>query len=134
MIPRASTDFIVVHATMTAERPTLQEITYRARTYGYLDVGMHYVIDERGLVTACRPDRLIGTGCRPHNGTALSILLTGSPPFEEDQLVALRATLKVVLFDYPSAVITGYRDLPGVRNNDSPGFDVKAWWSKEQPT
>jgi len=116
---------------MTADRPTLQQVTWRARTYGYLDAGFHYVIDETGHVNACRPDRLIGTGCRPHNGTALSILLTGSPPFTDEQLSALRLTLTVMHRTYPAAVITGYRDLPGVRNNDSPGFDVKSWWENQ---
>lgn len=128
MIPRSETKWIVVHATLTADHPTVREIEWRARSYGYLDVGMHYVVSADGNVTTCRPVALIGTGCRPHNGTAVSVLMTGSPPFTEAQLDALATLLKGLQLLYPEAAIAGYRDLPGVRNTESPGFNATEWW------
>lgn len=129
MIPRLTTEWIVVHATMTLPPPTVQQITWRARSYGYLDAGVHYVISPDGEQTACRPHRLVGTGCRPHNATSVIILLPGEPPFPFVQTNALYPLIKGLQALYPDAAVVGYRDLPGVRRSDSPGFDIIPWWA-----
>lgn len=126
MLPRKTTKYIVVTSTMTEERIPVREIEYRARKYGYLDTGCHYVIED-GEVTACRPDHLIGVGVRPHNDSSIIITLSGSPEFTADQLSELGRLVEVLLYRYPEAQVRAHSDLPGAHTN-APGFDVASWW------
>lgn len=131
MLPRSETKFIVVTATMTDERIPVREVEYRARKYGYLDAGCHYVI-EPGLITVCRPHDLIGVGARPHNTTSVIIMLSGKAPFTDGQMRDLGDTVDAVLCRYPHATVVGHSDLPGVLRQAAPGFDVQAWWTGDK--
>lgn len=128
MLSRKETKYIVVTATMTDERITVAEVTWRARSYGYLDAGCHYVIED-GCVTACRHHHQIGVGARPHNLSSVIIKLSGKPPFTDAQMSALGDTVDAVLCRYPDALVVGHSDLPGVGRQVAPGFDVAAWWA-----
>lgn len=128
MLPRKETKYIVVTATMTDERIDVHEVTWRARRYGFLDAGCHYVIED-GRITACRQHQQIGVGARPHNLTSVIINLSGKPPFTDSQMSALGETVDAVLCRYPEATVVGHSDLPGVGRQVAPGFDVTAWWA-----
>lgn len=133
MLPRKETKYIVVTATLTDERITRHEIEWRARKYGYLDAGSHFVI-EPGSVTACRQLRLMGVGARPHNQTSIIIQLSGKPSFPIEMMGDLDHTIEACLTHYPDAAVVGHDDLPGAKHMGSPGFDVKAWWTGWQAT
>lgn len=126
MIPRKETKWIIVSSTMTADRMTEQEVVWRARRYGYLDAGSHYIIDDNGTTCAHRPINLIGAGARPYNGTSIVIVLSGSFPYTERQMESLAALVLRLETEYPGAVVRGLNGLPST-GSDAPGFDVAAW-------
>lgn len=127
MIPRSDTKYIIVHATMDDTDPTLHEVAWRDRRYGYLDVRHHWLIRRNGEAHRARDERLIGMGSRPHNNVSVSILLAGKPDFPVEQMSTLEDVVGKLACLYPSALVVGYRDLPGTRAEGSPGFDVPAW-------
>jgi hypothetical protein len=128
MLPRKDTKYIVVTATMTDERLPVREVEWRARKYGYLDAGCHFVIEPK-LVTVCRPKEVIGVGARPHNAVSVIIVLSGKPPFTPSQLVSLGETVDAMVQAYPGAIPVAHSDLPGVTRQIAPGFDVQSWWA-----
>jgi hypothetical protein len=127
MLPRRETRWIVVTATMTPERIPVREIEYRARKYGYLDSGCHFVIEDTSH-TLCRPDHLIGVGAKPHNDSSVIVMLSGEPPFTQAQLDDLASIVEAMAVKYPQADVVAHSDLPGSRTK-APGFDVRAWWT-----
>lgn len=135
MLPRKETKFIVVTATMTDDRIPVREIEWRARKYGYLDIGCHYVIEgsDHTITTTCRPDNLIGVGVKPHNDSSIIITLSGSAPFTDGQLIHLGMLCDGLIEKYPNAQVVAHSDLKGARSQ-APGFDVQAWWAGWQAT
>lgn len=129
MIPRKETRWIVVTATMSPEPMTVHQVIYRARSYGYLDAGSHHIITDDGVRHDGRPANLIAAGVRPHNDQSIVINLVGDGEFTERQLDRLSHLVRNLSETYPDATVIGYRDLPGVRNSQAPGFDVAAWWA-----
>lgn len=127
MINRDRTNYIVVNATMDETDPTLGELAWRDRRYGYLDVRHHYLIRRNGEVVKARDERTVGMACRPHNATSVSVLLAGSPAFTEEQMTSLEGVVGKLACFYPSASVVAHSDLPGVHSEGAPGFDVKAW-------
>lgn len=64
---------------------------------GLLEIGYHFVIQEGGQITECRPHDTVGSHLRPSNSTTIGIalaggLLNGEPAdtFDADQKDALR--------------------------------------------
>lgn len=129
VIARKETKYIVIHALMDpADDPTLHELQWRDRRFGYLDARFHYLIRRDGQVLKARDERTIGMGSRPHNSTSVSVLLGTAPPFSDVQLESLAGVVGRLSCLYPGAAVVGYRDLPGAdARKGSPGFDVSAW-------
>lgn len=128
MLARKETKYVVVTATMTDDRIDARSVEWRARKYGYLDAGCHYIIED-GRITACRPHHQIGVGARPHNMSSVIIMLSGKPPFTDSQMSALGDTVDAMLCRYTEAAVVGHSNLPGVTRQVAPGFDVAAWWT-----
>lgn len=127
MINRERTDYIVINATMDSTDPTLGELSWCDRRYGYLDVRHHYLIRRSGEVVKARDERTVGMACRPHNHSSVSVLLAGSPEFTPEQMASLEGVVGKLACFYPSAAVVAHSELPGVHSEGAPGFDVGAW-------
>lgn len=126
MLPRKQTTYIVVTATMDDPPPTYREIEWRARKYGYLDAGCHFVITNDGTFE-CRQVGSVGVGVKPHNDKSVIITLAGQHPYSERQMSALIVVIDMLSNRYPDAQLVAHSELPGARSQ-APGFDVQAWW------
>ena len=156
MTRRSETQHIVVHCSAT--RPQLdigrREIREWHIAKGWADIGYAAVVRRSGLIEFGRHFDDIGAHVLGHNSTSVGICLVGGLYADGSEAVddfdglftleqghALRDLLMVLLAAYPSATITGHRDLSPDKNHDGkidrgewlkscPGYDVKAWCAR----
>lgn len=99
---------------------------------GWDGIGYHYVIDEDGTVEAGRPHFWRGSHVRGHNAKSLGICLIGrgKDDFTMAQMGALRELVKDLRRQHQCETVCGHRDLD--ENKTCPGFDVAAWWDRNE--
>ncbi|GAB6040145.1 N-acetylmuramoyl-L-alanine amidase [Endothiovibrio diazotrophicus] len=95
-------------------------------------IGYHRVILLSGQVQHGRSDAERGAHARGYNRTSIGICLIGTDAFTTAQWDALLWLVRSLKERYPDAQVVGHRDLPGVTKR-CPGFDVRAWWTAQQP-
>lgn len=108
---------------------------------GWSDIGYHFLIDRSGRVMQGRPEEEIGAHVKGHNRNSLGVCLIGGKGSRPDDLflsnytLAQQDALKALIADlkgrYPKAKVRGHNE---VANKACPGFNVKAWYAKEQPS
>ncbi len=125
--------FIVVHCTAT--RPTTdytpQRLLSDHRARGFRTVGYHFYVRRDGMVTQHRRLLEVGAHARGYNRCSVAVCYEGGldafglpsdtrTPAQRRVLSELIASLRRV---FPSAIVVGHRDLPGV-SKACPCFDA----------
>ncbi len=138
MTRRKQTDFIVVHCSATKVSADIgaKEIKQWHIDKGWSDIGYHFVIRRNGTLETGRPIENVGAHVAGYNHNSIGICLVGGidskghaqANFTNAQYSRLRELLKTLLSKYPTAIINGHRDFPGV-SKDCPCFDVADWWA-----
>lgn len=134
--------FLVVHcsATPASRDLTAADIDRMHRLErGFLRIGYHFVIRRDGTVEPGRPLNMRGAHVENHNHESIGICLVGGVDdklkpqanFTPAQLDSLDRLLAWMEAEFPTAVIQGHRDFPGVAKA-CPSFDVKHWLSTGQ--
>jgi len=138
MTPLKRVNFIAIHCAATP--PTMNigvdEIRGWHKAKGWSDVGYHYVIKRDGTIQFGRPQDLMGAHVQGYNVDSLGICLIGGVDaqnraennFTPQQFDALEVLVRVLLFQFPHAIVQGHRDFPNV-NKACPSFDARAWWA-----
>ncbi len=128
-------DLIVIHCSATRcdrRYPVEDLIADHDDRFGF--TGYHYYITRDGQLYQTRHENLVGAHAKGYNRHSIGICYEGGldehgnaadtrTPAQKHALVALLRSLKA---DYPDAVITGHRDLPGV-HKDCPCFDAREY-------
>lgn len=139
---RKTTNYIVVHCSATTENQNIgaTEIDKWHRNRGFLCIGYHYVIRRDGTIERGRDENAVGAHVEGHNWESIGICLVGGVDaddltkaeanYTEDQWVELEKLLRALRREYPSTIIQGHRDFPGVKKA-CPSFDVKEWVAKK---
>lgn len=138
--PRPVTDRIVVHcaATPPSFEGGAREIHSWHRQRGWQGIGYHFVIDREGAIEIGRQLMQAGAHAEGYNARSVGICLVGGVDhkqqpednFTVEQKQTLRDLLLWLRAKFPSAVVLGHRDLPGVKKA-CPSFDVRGWMRKE---
>lgn len=133
--PLKSVDYLVVHCSDTQQEDIgVGTIRRDHRRRGWLDVGYHKIIRRDGTIDDGRPMNAPGAHARGFNHISLGICLVGGmtdgePNYTEAQYATLHQLVADLKTMYPSAIVTGYCDMPKV-NKRTPYFDVQAWWTE----
>ncbi|MXR36727.1 N-acetylmuramoyl-L-alanine amidase [Craterilacuibacter sinensis] len=101
-------------------------------------IGYHFVLDTDGRKSLGRALDEVGAHAQGHNANSIGICLVGTDRYTRAQWDALHSLVKALQAQYPTARITGHRDLSPDLNGDGqitpnewtktcPGFDVAAW-------
>jgi len=126
--------FLIIHHTGTSrDRTTFLAVkNYHTKTLGWKDIGYHYFIDGRGVLTKGRPDNMVGahakTSAPSMNFRSLGIALTGNFEREEPtrkQVAKLENLLNGLRkqFNIPKSRIKGHRE---VKSTICPGKNLMA--------
>jgi N-acetylmuramoyl-L-alanine amidase len=134
--------FIAVHCSATgpAQDVGAADIDRWHRLRGFVKVGYHFVIRRDGAVETGRPLNERGAHVVDFNHNSVGVCLVGGTDgtkaqkpqanFTPAQLQALKALLSTLSARFPSAVVQGHRDFPGVAKA-CPSFDVRHWLKTE---
>lgn len=137
-LQRSRVGFIAVHcsATRPSQDLDVNDIRRMHLQRGFLDVGYHFVIKRDGTVQEGRPLNRQGAHVSRYNHLSVGVCLIGGVSekdvnvpednFTKEQYRALHELLTKLHKQFPSAVIQGHRDFPGVRKA-CPSFDVPTW-------
>lgn len=101
---------------------------------GWADIGYHYVIRRNGQLEKGRPVEIAGAHVEGHNANSIGICLvggldeSGKPEmnYTADQMNRLFQLVAELKRAYPSALVLGHRDFPGVRKA-CPCFSAIDW-------
>lgn len=124
---------LVVHCSGTQPDATVSAIIkYWREVLGWKNSGYHHIIDFNGNIIQLLPEHRIANGVKGHNANSVHICYIGG--VDEDgkpkdtrsrsQKSALLSKLSQLRRAYPSAVIQGHRDFPGVVKA-CPSFDAR---------
>ncbi|NCT81934.1 MAG: lysozyme [Comamonadaceae bacterium] len=132
-----SVKFLVVHCTATPASRDLSasDIDRMHRLErGWLAIGYHFVVRRDGTVERGRPETARGAHVENWNHCSIGVCLVGGVDaklkpeanFTPAQFESLSKLLHELEQRYPTAVIQGHRDFPGVAKA-CPSFNVKHW-------
>jgi N-acetylmuramoyl-L-alanine amidase len=139
MAKRKQTDYIVIHCSAT--KPSMDIGTAEIRKWhkdkGWSDIGYHAVIRRNGIREQGRNLDEIGAHVSGFNSLSVGICLVGGISEkglpENNFTKAQFSTLKKIVSEYkklwPTAIVQGHRDFPGVYK-ECPCFDAIDWWRK----
>lgn len=132
---------IVLHCSATVEGRDhdIVEIGQWHRKRGMKKVGYHYVVKLDGTVQVGRAESEVGAHVQGHNADSIGICYVGGLGRDTKakdtrtpkQKAALLRLLRELKQRYPSAVITGHRDLSKDLNKD--GKITPNEWMKQCP-
>lgn len=137
MIPRKSTDTIVIHCSQTTAAQNIDATEIRSwhvEENGWSDIGYHVVIRRDGTIDRGRPIHLVGAHTEGHNATSIGVCLVGGCDargreennFTPEQWATLLRVVRTLMIVYPITVVKGHREFKGVKKY-CPSFDVAAW-------
>lgn len=132
--------FLAVHCSATSAKQDigLKEIDRWHRDRGFIKIGYHFVIRRDGTLETGRPLTERGAHVEDHNHESVGICMVGGVNekgkpennFTQAQFNTLLTLLFSLKKTYPTAVVQGHRDFPGVAKA-CPSFDVKSWWASK---
>jgi N-acetylmuramoyl-L-alanine amidase len=143
MTERPRTDYIVIHcsATRPSQQIDVDDLRKWHKAKGWSDVGYHYIITRAGEMQIGRAENAVGAHVEGYNHQSIGICLVGGVSeddftkpennFTHNQFEALEILLRKLRRRYPSAVIQGHRDFPGV-HKACPSFEVKEWLRRKE--
>lgn len=121
--------FIVVHCSATPQTTTVESILRYWRSprpeapNGWKFPGYHYIVKADGEIVSLLPETLTSNGVQGYNSQCVHICYIGGidqkgKPLDtrtDQQKKALADSLVQLMRKYPSAIIQGHRDFPGVK-------------------
>lgn len=128
-------NYIVLHCTATQPNAKIENIeAYWRHTLGWKNPGYHYIIKADGTRVPLQPESKPSNGVANHNSNSIHISYIGGidkSGIPKDtrtpaQLIALKEIVQEMQQKYPTAIVQGHRDFPGV-HKACPSFDVRAW-------
>ncbi len=129
--------YIAVHCSAGNQRNTAADIVnYHLKSLKWSRPGYHYIVEASGRVVNTQPVELISNGVSGYNSVTVNVCYIGGvdvskknlPAIDNrtpEQKKALIELLKELKEKFPSAIIQGHRDFPGV-NKQCPSFDAKS--------
>jgi len=127
-------EYIVVHCTASSQKWGVRDLEAEFRRKGWKNPGYHYVITSDGMVHQMLEEGKVSNGVKGWNHCLINIAYVGGvdtganlKPVDNrtaEQKKSLRLMLKRLKRRYPSALIQGHRDFPGV-SKACPSFDAK---------
>lgn len=140
MIPRSTTELIIIHCSYTTPDMDVGVRTIRDwhKERGFDDVGYHYIIRRDGTVEEGRPVSLTGAHASGRNSTSIGICLVGGAKsngkslssdcnFTPEQFEAMSRLVDELKTQYPKInQVTGHNVFS---SKDCPTFSVDAWFS-----
>ena len=126
--------FLIVHCSDTPNNEDIgaKEIHEMHLRFGWEGIGYHKIIQRDGTIESGRPEFWIGAHTYGLNQKSLGVCLIGSDIFTFNQFSSLRIILDKWKYSYPSAEITGHREVIKT-SKTCPNFDVKKWYYKDVP-
>lgn len=126
-------NYIVIHCTATQPTATVDSIrNYWKNTLKWNSPGYHYLIEVGGRVVPLLPETLPSNGVKGFNAMSVHVSYIGGVDAagkpKDTRSTAQKHSLLMLIKDlrakYPSAIIQGHRDFPGVKKA-CPSFDAK---------
>lgn len=136
---------IVIHCTATQPSATVNSIQrYWRENLKWRKPGYHYLISADGNIHTLAPETAVVNGVAGQNATSIHISYIGGVDTDgktpkdtrtTEQVSAMILLLQAVRKRYPTAIVLGHRDFPGVAKA-CPSFNVASWLEsiKETPT
>lgn len=130
-------EYIAVHCTAGNPSATVPDLLKEFSRKGWKNPGYHYVITADGVVHQLLDLSKVSNGVKGYNSLSVNVAYTGGvdlatgKPLDNrtpQQKASLAALLRVLRSKFPSALIRGHRDFPGV-SKACPSFDAKAEYS-----
>ena len=128
--------YLVLHCSATridSDYPPAQMLRdHKAR--GFRTIGYHFYVRKDGKMTQHRKVEEVGAHCRPYNRCSIGICYEGgldeqgrpANTLTTAQLQTLTDLFKILLKQFPNAMITGHRDMRGSTPKDCPCLDTRA--------
>lgn len=126
--------YIAVHITGTYPTASLSSIQEGWKARGWNNPGYHYLVDANGKVLHLQDEGKLSNGVEGYNTYTVNVSFIGGriqgksgdghdtrTPAQKESLIKVLRELKE---RYPTAVIQGHRDFPGVAKS-CPNFDAK---------
>ncbi len=140
MEPLKKIRFVAVHHSQRKIDSLKRIKNLHMKTYGWEDIGYHYLIDKKGKIHIGRSKKFTGAHVYGHNKNSLGICLIGN--FDEEhptkeQISTLIKFLKnkIKKYQIPIKNILGHREFPGVTKTCPGKFvdmgELRAGISKE---
>lgn len=132
--------YIAVHCTAGNQAATVDDLRKEFARKGWKNPGYHYVITADGVIHQLLDNEKVSNGVCGYNAVTVNVAYTGGidlatrKPLDNRtaaQKASLRAVLKVLHSLFPTAIIEGHRDFPGV-SKACPSFDAKAEYADIQ--
>jgi len=126
---------IVIHCTATPQSAKVESIQkYWCEQLKWKAPGYHHILRPDGSIATLADDETVCNGVANRNARSIHISYIGGvdqwvKPVDNRtpaQCVAMLQLIQRYLKKYPSAIVCGHRDFPGV-TKACPSFDVKAW-------
>lgn len=130
-----SIKYIVIHCTATKPSATVEAIRrFWEQERGWRNPGYHYLIGKGGVIHELLDEDDIANGAIGYNFQSIHVgyiggLDSNGNPKDtrtKDIETSMHRLILKLSRKYPSAVILGHRDLPGVAK-ECPCFDVQKW-------
>ena len=123
-----SIKYLVVHCTATPQATTIESIkNHWANVLGWKTVGYHYIIKADGQIVQLQPIDKPTNGVKGYNKECVHVCYIGGMINDnrtKQQKAALTQVLTGLKQQFPTAIIQGHRDFPGVAKA-CPQFDAK---------
>ena len=143
-------DTIIIHCSATRQHAdvTIDDIrNWHIQERHFLDIGYHFVIDEKGRIFTGRPLNHVGAHCKGHNAHSIGICYIGGLNDQGEpadtrtpmQKLAIRALIALLINEFSIRDVYGHRDLSPDLNGDGiiepeerlkqcPCYDAHAEW------
>ncbi len=135
-------DTIIVHCSATRQHAdvTIDDIrNWHIQERHFLDIGYHFVIDEKGRIFTGRPLDQVGAHCKGHNAHSIGLCYIGGLNDQGEpadtrtpmQKLAIRALIALLINEFSIRDVYGHRDLSPDLNGD--GIIEEDEWMKQCP-
>lgn len=130
--------YLAVHCTATQQNATVESIKrYWKEEKKWRNPGYHYIVLPDGSVDQLLPINEVSNGVAGYNSVTINICYIGGITKQgksvDNRTDAQKETILRLLKDlkerFPTAIIQGHRDFPGVKK-DCPCFNAKTEYSK----